>query len=227
MIKRIRKLSNWLIFKFGKEFLNKYNCYYKGDLVDLGCGEQPHREFFLNYADNYIGVDWTNSLHNNTKADIISDLNKKIELKDNSIDTAVSLSVMEHLCEPQQFLDETFRILKPNGYFILQVPFQWWIHEGPYDYFRYTPYGLKYMLKKAGFEIVELSPTGGFFTSMVTKLNYFTIRMFKLPKFLWVLWLISLIPFWTLGQLSAPLLDKLFDKDYNFETSGFWVVAKK
>ena len=226
MINRIRTLSNWLIFRIGNKLLKENTKYLTGTLVDLGCGEKPNEAFLLKHVDKYIGVDWSNSLHN-IKADVISDLNKKIDIDDQYADSVMSFSVMEHLCEPQQFLNETFRILKPDGYFVLQVPFQWWIHEGPYDYFRYTPYGLQYMLEKAGFEIIKISPTGGFFTTLVTKINYFTIRMFKLPKFLWFIWLLFLVPFWTIGQLFAPLLDKLFDKDFNLETSGFWVVAKK
>jgi len=222
----ITNYSNWLVRKIGKEFLNKYSLYYKGVLVDLGCGEAKNKDFFLRYVDKYIGVDWNNSLHN-IEADIISNLNKKIELEDEIADTIVSISVMEHLKEPQNFLKESYRILKKDGYMILQVPWQWWIHESPYDYFRYTPYALKYMFEKAGFEIVEISPAGGFFSMMALKINYFTIRMFKLPKYLWKIWLFSLIPFWTINQLIAPILDKIFDRDYNLETSGFWVVAKK
>jgi len=226
MINKIRKLSDWQISRMGKKFLEKNSFYYKGVLVDLGCGEKPYENFFLTYADKYIGIDWSNTRHE-LKADIISNLNEKINLKDKYADTIVSLAVMEHLCEPQQFLDESYRILKPGGHFILQVPFQWWIHEGPYDYFRYTSYGLEYMLRKSGFEIINISPNGGFFTTIVLKINYFTIRMFKLPKYLWIAWLIILVPFWTIGQVIAPLMDKLFDKDYNLETLGFSVVAKK
>lgn len=225
MITTIRKFSDWLIHKKGDRFLKRYTPYYKGNLVDLGCGEAPYKEFLLQYATHYTGVDWSNTRHN-THADVISDLNTKIELPNNSADTIVSFSVMEHLCEPQIFLNESFRILKPNGYLIVQVPFQWWIHEQPYDYFRYTPYGLKHLLEKAGYDVVEIVPQAGFFTMMAMKVNYFTIRMFKLPKVLWVVWLIALIPIWTLNQLLALLLDSL-DANPALETTGFCILAKK
>jgi len=226
MIKKIRKLSDWLAYKIGNQYLKKYSIYYKGILVDLGCGEKPLENFFLHYADKYIGVDWSNTIHD-FKADILSNLNEKIDIENEYADTVVSLSVMEHLCEPQIFLNETYRILKPNGYFILQVPFQWWIHEAPYDFFRYTPYSLKYMLEKSGFKNIKIEPQGGFFTTIVLKFNYFSIRMLNLPKPLWILWLIALIPIWTIGQIIAPLLDRLLDRDFNLETSGFFVVANK
>lgn len=120
-----RQWYNWLAYDIGDKFLEKYSKYYRGRLVDLGCGEAPYKEFFLQYVDEYIGVDWTNTLHN-SKADVVSNLNEKIELPDEYADTVISLSVIEHLCEPQIFLNESYRILKREGVIILQAPFQWW-----------------------------------------------------------------------------------------------------
>ena len=88
-------------------------------------------------------------------------------------DTVVSFSVMEHLHQPQMMLDEAFRILKPTGNIILQVPWQWWIHEGPHDYFRYTPYAQNFMLVKAGFNNIKIKAQGGFFTMWILKFTYF------------------------------------------------------
>jgi len=109
-----RDLANWLVYDIGDRFLEKYSQYIKGHLVDLGCGEAPFKNYFLQFADKYTGVDWTKTLHN-SKADVVSDLNVKIELPDNFADTLISLSVMEHLCEPQIFLNESYRILKNGG----------------------------------------------------------------------------------------------------------------
>ncbi|MEO1922946.1 MAG: class I SAM-dependent methyltransferase [Nautiliaceae bacterium] len=216
---------NWLIYMALDRHLIKYSKYIKGILVDLGCGEKPYKEFFLKYCNKYIGVDWENSLHN-VKPDVISDLNQKIDLPDEYADTAVAISVMEHLYNPQKFLNEVYRILKRNSYFILQVPWQWWVHEAPYDYFRYTPYGLKYLLENAGFKIIEISPQGGLFSTLVLKFNYFTLRLIRGPKFLKLLIKLSLIPMWNLSQCLAILLDKL-DKHWILEAPGYFVLAIK
>jgi ubiquinone/menaquinone biosynthesis C-methylase UbiE len=80
----------------------------------LGAGESPYKTFFLQHAKKYVAVDWAGSLHN-TKADIAADLNKPLPIESAVADTVVSLSVMEHLCEPQTMLNEAFRILKPGG----------------------------------------------------------------------------------------------------------------
>ena len=220
-----KKSYNWLIYDISDKWLESYSKYYKGTLVDLGCGEAPHKNYFLQYADQYIGVDWTKTLHN-SKSYIISDLNKKIEVEDNFADTIISLSVMEHLCEPQIFLNESYRILKNDGTIILGVPWMWWIHEAPHDYFRYTPYGLKYMFKKAGYKDIQIQPTTGFFTMWFLKMNYFSLKWIKGSKIRKTLMNMLLIPFWYTSQKLAPWLDNKH-RGWSLESAGFFVVAKK
>ena len=55
-----------------------------GTIYDLGCGEKPFQNYFESLGVNYIGVDWSNSLHN-LKADIIADLNKSLPIESNSL----------------------------------------------------------------------------------------------------------------------------------------------
>jgi SAM-dependent methyltransferase len=220
-----RHAYNWLAYKTGDHFLRNYTSYYQGTLYDLGAGESPYKNFFLQYAQQYIAVDWAGSYHD-TKADIAADLNKPLPIESAVADTVVSLSVMVHLCEPQTMLNEAFRILKPGGSIVLQVPWQWWIHEAPYDFFRYTPYGLKYLFEKAGFVEVVVDPQSGFFTTWILKINYFSMRFVRGPRLL--RWFIKagLLPLWYLGQKAAPLLDRL-DRNWGLEASGYFVTAKK
>lgn len=220
-----KKPYNWLIYDISDKWLESYSKYYKGTLVDLGCGEAPHRNYFLQYVDKYIGVDWTNTLHN-SKADIISDLNKKIEIENDFADTIISLSVMEHLCEPQIFLNESYRILKKDGTIILGVPWMWWIHEAPHDYFRYTPYGLKYMFEKAGYKDIQVQPTTGFFSMWFLKMNYFSLKWIKGSKIRKAFTKAFLIPFWYTSQKLAPWLDNKH-RGWSLESAGFFVIAKK
>ena len=196
-----------------------------GALYDLGSGESPYKEFFLTHADSYIAVDWADSFHV-TNADIEADLNKPLPIDSEVADSIVSLSVLEHLYEPQVMLNEAFRVLKKGGSIILQVPWQWWIHEAPHDYFRYTPYGLKHMLKKAGFVDIEVEPQAGFFTTLVLKLNYFSLRFICGPKIIRAFLKVSYSIFWYIGQVLAPLLDKL-DRNWAAETCGYFVTARK
>jgi len=63
--------------------------------------------------------------------------------------------VLEHLPEPQRAIDEMFRVLQPGGSLVLTTRFLFPIHDAPHDYFRYTKYGLRHLLRR--FEIVELA----------------------------------------------------------------------
>jgi SAM-dependent methyltransferase len=220
-----RQPFNWILYDLGDKYLIKYSKYLKGDLYDLGCGDGAYKEYFLQFVDNYIGVDWSNTQHNSA-ADIVSNLNEKIDVADNSADSIISMSVMEHLCEPQIFLNEAFRILKSDSHIVLQVPWQWWIHEAPHDYFRYTPYGLEYMFKKAGFVDIQIEAQTGFFTTWIVKMNYFSTRFIRGNKVKKAIIKGLLWPFWNLGQILAPHLDKL-DRHWARETQGFFVVATK
>jgi len=220
-----RKAHNWLVYDINDRFLEKYIPLYTGILYDLGAGESPYKAFFLKYANSYVAVDWSESLHD-TKADIIADLNKKIRIDSGVADTIVSLSVLEHLSAPWVFLNEAFRILKNGGRIVLQVPFQWHVHEAPYDYYRYTPYGIKYLFMQAGFENISIEPTSGIFTTIILKMNYFTYRYIRGPRPLRLFLRGILTPFWYIAQKIAPILDTL-DRNHVQESQGYFVTAQK
>jgi len=219
------KPYNWLAYETSERFLNKYLPLYKGVLYDLGAGESPYKGFFLRYAESYVAVDWAGSFHD-TNADVVANLNEPLPVDSGVADTVVSLSVLEHLCEPQTMLKEAFRILKSGGAIVLQVPWQWWIHEAPYDFFRYTPYGLEYLLKKAGFVDIEVEPQAGFVTTMTLKVNYFSLRFIRGPRLMRLAIRGVLGVLWYAGQKLAPMLDRL-DGQWALETTGYWVTARK
>lgn len=220
-----RKLHNWLVYHYRDYFLQKYVPYYKGKLYDFGCGEAPFRKFFQQYADEYIGVDWAGSLHK-TKADIAADLNEKLPIEDNQADTIISISVLEHLREPQIMLNEAFRILNPGGHIILQTPWQWMVHEAPHDYFRFSPYALEYMMNKAGFKNIRIEAECGFFAIWILKLCYFLNRFVKGPKALRFTIKIFLTPVWIILQSTALICDR-FDNNKMLEAGGYYAIGQK
>jgi SAM-dependent methyltransferase len=219
-----RNAYNWLIYDTSDQFLEKFIPLFRGVLYDLGSGESPYKDFFLKHVEKYIAVDWSESLHA-TKVDIAADLNGPLPLQDQVADTVISLSVMEHLREPQTFLNEAHRILKPEGVMILQVPFMWGVHEAPYDYFRYTRYGLKYLFEKAGFSAIEVHPQTGFWAMWTLKFNYQSARLICGPWPIRKLAALLLHLIWTIDQRVAPWLDKHWKCEE--ETAGYFVVAKK
>ncbi len=216
--------DNWLALKINNDTTRRMLKYIQGTVYDLGCGERPYEPDILTVAQKYIGVDWGETLHT-LKADIVADLNKPLPIESSVADTVTSFQVMEHLCEPQVFLSEAYRILK-GGRILLTVPFQWWVHEAPYDYFRYTPFGLKYLFEKAGFVDVEIAPSGGFFVMWILKMNYFSSRFVRGPRPLRLLIRSLLIPLWFFDQVFAPYLDTL-DRKPTLEAPGYVVLVRK
>lgn len=220
-----RKFYNWSVYDVADEFIIKYSKYYKGELYDLGCGTKPYEDYFKQFCSNYVGVDWSDSLHNLT-ADIVTDLNKALPIENEKADTIVSFSVMEHLYNPQGFLEEAYRILKKDGKIILQVPFMWHVHEEPYDYFRYTKYGLQFMFEKAGFKNIVVESSTGFWVNWFVKLNYQLVRIMSGKSLKRRALKFVLKPFIKHNQKWAFYFDKKWPKT-DKETQGYWVVATK
>lgn len=213
------RAHNWLVHKMNNETLKENLPLFRGRVVDLGCGTAPYKVDILKVADEYIGVDWKNSFHEQSNVDIFASLTEPLPIKDNFADMVSSFQVMEHLPEPSDFLSECFRILKPGGSFFLTVPFMWHVHEAPHDYYRYTRHGLEYLLKKNGFSDIEVKEKSGFWQMIGLKFNYYT------SSFSNGIWCWLFIPVWWIVQKITPILDRLHN--YPTETIGYSVAAKK
>lgn len=137
-----------LAFAIAEESVN-----INGNLVDVGCGTKPYRTFFR--VEAYRGLDLESSV---TKAaGIADDLydGTNFPYADHCFDSALCNQVLEHVFNPNEFLSEINRVLRPGGKLLLTVPFVWDEHEQPYDYARYSSFGLKALLEKNGFKIIR------------------------------------------------------------------------
>jgi hypothetical protein len=99
------------------------------------------------------------------------------------------------------------------------------VHEAPWDYFRYTCHGLQYLLEGAGFTDVSVSPTTGFWSMWLLKLNYQTERLARGPLPLRLVVRTLLVPFWWVNQQLGPLLDRCWPEER--ETAGYFVTAMR
>lgn len=138
--------------------------YATGALLDVGCGNKPYESIFEKKLVSYIGCDVVQSDLN--KVDVICEATQ-LSFEDSKFDTVFSTQVIEHVADPFKMSAEMHRVLKPGGYLIVSAPFSWELHEEPYDFFRYSKYGLKTMFEKAGFEVVEIKPNGGKWAAII------------------------------------------------------------
>ena len=144
------------------KYYNKYlKIYVKGRLIDLGCGKVPLYEAYKPYIVENICVDWANSMNNNPFIDVKCDLTKNLPFKNDEFDTIILSDVLEHIPNPTFLFAEMHRILVHGGKIILNVPFIYWLHEKPFDFYRYTEFGLQYLAESNKFNVLLLQSIGG------------------------------------------------------------------
>jgi SAM-dependent methyltransferase len=190
-------------------------------ILDAGAGEGQYAHYFA--RQRYCGVDLAvgDAAWDYSRLNVLADLTA-LPFRAGAFHTAINVVTLEHLPEPGRALAEIARTLEPGGRLLLAAPHEWEVHQAPHDYFRYTRYGLRYLLEKAGFEPVEIRPVGGYFRLVARRLlnglQFFTGG---------VRWLgfvpaaILLVP----PALILPFLDAL-DRERNF-TAGYICTARK
>lgn len=175
----------------------------RGTILDVGCGAQPFRPLVRSDA-KYMGIDTADAKDHfgYELPDTTYYSGDTWPVADASVDTVLCTETLEHVMEPQPFLLQAGRCLKPGGLLILTVPFAARWHFIPYDYWRYTPSGLKHLMQRAGFERIEVYPRGNALTVACYKLMAVMLQLF-FPQFG------SPVVVWTLraiGLLLSPLL---------------------
>jgi len=133
----------------------------KGRLLDLGCGKVPLFELYRPHVAENICADWANSLHKNSHLDLECDLSARLPFPDASFDTVILSDVLEHIPEPMALWREIDRLLVPGGVLLMNVPFFYWLHEEPHDFYRYTEFALRRFAQSTSFQILELKTVGG------------------------------------------------------------------
>jgi len=199
--------------------------YAKGTMLDIGCGTKPYESIFANRVSHHWGLDLPSTASKSygdlTRTDIYANC-LEIPIKSESVDTILSTEVLEHLPEPLKMLQEAHRSLKKGGYLILTAPMVWGLHEEPFDFFRYTQFGLQYLIEKAGFNIVTINARGGIFSVLgQIVLDHIAVRCGKKGR---VLNLFELIITYAINRI-ATFMDHLFPSGRI--TLGYFVIAQK
>ena len=135
--------------------MRHFSEYISGKTLDVGCGHRPYEHLF-SQSQKYIGLEYDSAVNRArfSKIDAWYD-GLHFPFNDSEFDSIIITQVLEHVFNPDTFLTEVARVTKPGGHVLLTVPFVWDEHEQPWDYARYSSFGLIHLLKKHGFEIVE------------------------------------------------------------------------
>ena len=157
-----------------------------GPLLDIGCGSMPYKTIFKS-SKPYHGLEIDQPRNReNPLVDFFYD-GFLLPFADQSYSVVFASQVLEHSFEPELFLTECCRVLKPGGALLLTIPFMWPEHEQPWDSQRFTSYGLIHRLEKSGFSVVSITRVNPGITALLQLLiewNESNIRFFlcRLPS---------------------------------------------
>lgn len=141
----------------------------KGALVlDAGSGDAPYKSLFQHAQYESADFEVVNKTY--APSTYVCDL-KSIPVEDCRFDFIIFNQVMEHLPEPQIVLVELYRVLKVGGKMIYTGPLFYEEHEQPYDFYRYTQFGLRHLFNSAGFVIDRLDWLEGYFGTVGYQMN--------------------------------------------------------
>ena len=195
----------------------------RGRLLDFGCGSKPYRALFDVTA--YIGTDIEISGHDhrNEEIDVYYD-GKTLPFDNASFDSIFSSEVFEHIFNLPEILDELYRVLKPGGHMLITVPFVWDEHEIPFDFARYTSFGIRHILTEKGFTIVEETKTTNYVATLCQMwAAYVYQHIFPQNKVI----RIALTPlFITPITLCGLILSAILPTNQNFFHNNVLVVQK-
>ena len=120
-------------------------------ILDFGAGSSPYD--FLFPGSKYLKADITPD----TAPDLLIGDGGQIDTEqDESFEVVLSTQVLEHVYDPQNYLREVYRLLKPEGKFLLALPCHYEDHKCPNDYQRWMQQGLERDLKNTGFKNIRI-----------------------------------------------------------------------
>lgn len=140
-----------------------------GDVLSIGSGSDAdgagrrYRDYFR-AATSYT----TSEVVAVPGCDLVLDVRAMPEIADASFDAVFCSGVLEHVDDCHAAVRECARILRPGGFFLVGVPFQQRLHRVPQDFWRFTEFGIRYLLRAFTIEAVEAIGTD--------------------PKFPWTYW---------------------------------------
>lgn len=128
----IRLISPVFVFQRDtyKRLLKYVNNDEKTIIINLGSGP-------FKLEENFINIDMTPYVNVKILADATN-----LPLKSNSINAIINVVILEHVPDPEQVVDEMYRVIKPGGVIYTHLPFIQGFHASPHDYTRWTASGI-------------------------------------------------------------------------------------
>lgn len=148
-----------------------------GRVLDYGCADRPYRQLLPADAE-YVPAD----LPGNPEALVEVQPDGTVPVPGDSFDAVLSTQVLEHVQDPETYLAECFRVLRPGGRMLLSTHGIMVWHPDPVDHWRWTCGGLRHAVEQAGFEVVRFEGVVGLAATGIQLFQDSAI--YSLPRFL-------------------------------------------
>jgi len=145
-----------------------------GKILDLGGSIKSGYQPLIKGKHEFTTV----NIDKNYGCDLVFDIEKKFLITKNTYNHILCINVFEHICDFQNVLQESYRVLKPGGSIIISTPFMYHLHACPNDYFRYTDQAFRQILNSANFQQVNIKPLTKGLMSLIVQL---TLEAFPSP----------------------------------------------
>ncbi len=191
--------------------------YAKGFLLEVGAGGSYLKERFASQVENWVTSDYDLRANVDIRCDAQS-----LPFKGNIFDTIICIDVIEHVPDPQKMVSELVRVLKPGGILILSTPFFFYMHESPFDFHRFSKFGLLNLMEKNNMSVITLTPTGGVISTLGILVTASIVHVCSRFKYICNIFLL-INKF--IQRLLYPV-DRYLNKSQKFSQGNF-IVSKK
>lgn len=125
--------------------------------------------FGMEALDRWASSTITFDIYADANTDFIADAHE-IPIASGSVDAVIIQAVLEHVLDPQRVVDEIYRVLKPDGLVYAESPFMQQVHEGPYDFYRFTESGHRWLFRR--FQRIDSGALRGPGTALLWSIRY-------------------------------------------------------
>jgi SAM-dependent methyltransferase len=166
--------NNMSIYKYLDWELSKFPKNNKKSLLDLGCGSLPYKPIYKERFSINIAGDYDIRGAIDVRLDAIN-----LPFPDNSFDVVIFSEVIEHIPNPEAAVIEISRVLKNGGVLLITWPFNYMMHEVPFNYFNITEFGMQHMAKNTGMSIEHIFRRGGVIIVLTALIEFLIFGFFE------------------------------------------------
>ena len=138
------------------EWLHSHRDLVRGRLLDVGCGNRPYAPWYEPMVDEAFALDAAAL----PGVDVVG-FADRLPFAGETFDTVLCTEVLEHVQDAERAASELFRVTRSGGTVLVTVPYLYPTHEAPYDMRRFTHFGLRDLMERHGFDVLDVEAKGG------------------------------------------------------------------